>query len=80
MVCSWPEADVKTADSDLPSGTAVVTFGVSMLATAAARRIFRKKDPCGATLAEAEKRHAEKGNSAKVSARDHILYLRLAYR
>jgi hypothetical protein len=36
-----------------------------MLATAAARRVFRKKDPCGAALAEAEKRHADNGNSAE---------------
>ncbi len=60
-----PRIALDAPTAAVTAGAAVVTFGVSMLATAAARRVFRKKDPCGAALAEAEKRHAEKGNSAE---------------
>jgi hypothetical protein len=60
-----PRIALDAPTAAVTTGAAVVTLGISMLATAATKRIFRKKDPCGAALAEAEKRHAEKGNSAK---------------
>ena len=37
-------------------GAAVATAGLSLLATALWDRVFRESDPCGAALAEAEKR------------------------
>jgi hypothetical protein len=54
-----PRLALDAPTAAVTTGAAVVTFGVSMLATAAARRIFRKKDPCGAALAEAKKKQAK---------------------
>jgi hypothetical protein len=54
-----PRIALDAPTAAVTAGAAVVTFGISMLATATARRIFRKKDPCGAALAEAEKRHRQ---------------------
>jgi AsmA protein len=52
------------------TGAAVMTMGISILATAAAKRVFRKKDPCGAVLAQAEKEIAKQAEKqAKENAK-----------
>jgi hypothetical protein len=55
-----PRIALDAPTAAVTTGAAVVTLGISMLATAATKRIFRKKDPCGAALAEAEKRAQKK--------------------
>jgi hypothetical protein len=51
-----PQLTLDPTSTIVVGGAAVATAGLSILAKAAWDRAFRKKDPCGAALAEAEKK------------------------
>jgi len=54
-----PRLTLDATGTLVTGGAAVATAGLSLLATALWDRIFRESDPCGAAVAEAEKRKAK---------------------
>ena len=54
-----PKLTLDPTGTLVTGGAAVATAGLSLIATALWDRVFREKDPCGAALAEAEKRQAK---------------------
>ena len=51
-----PKLQLDPGGTLVSGGAAVVTMGLSILAQTAWDRVFRSKDPCGAAIAEADKR------------------------